>query len=52
VILVAKFELVIVETGFSSIKDIKLQILASGLPDATKNFLTIIFTWHPESVKP
>jgi hypothetical protein len=44
--------MVLVESGFSDIKDIKLTILASGLPDTTKNFLTNIFTWYPESVNP
>ena len=44
--------MVLAESGFSNIKDIKLPILASGLPDTTKNFLTTIVTWHQEYVNP
>jgi hypothetical protein len=36
--------MVLVESGFSNIKDIELPILASGLPDTMKHFLTTIFT--------
>jgi hypothetical protein len=52
VIFVAKLEMVLVESGFSNIKDTKIPILASGLPDTTKLFLTNFFTWHAELVSP
>jgi hypothetical protein len=41
------FELVLFKSGYSNIKDIKLPMLVSGIPDALKHFLTAIFTWHP-----
>jgi len=52
VIFVPKFEMVLVVSLFLNTKDIKLPILASGILDTKKNFLTTIFTWHPESVNP